>query len=126
MRAVGVALREPVVDGARFVVAAQLFADHRTQRGDGGVVDFGFERREQTVRLLGPLLLVEDRCEVAADVGGGETAGDGLRSEEHTSELQSLMRSSYAVFCLKKKTYRTYNFTIINRECQSTTHIPSE
>src|SRR3546814_10863289 len=36
--------------------------------------------------------------------------GDGIltyfavRSEEHTSELQSLMRSSYAVFCLKKKT----------------------
>src|SRR3546814_7463551 len=28
-----------------------------------------------------------------------------LRSEEHTSELQSLMRISYAVFCLKKKTY---------------------
>src|SRR3546814_5005540 len=27
------------------------------------------------------------------------------RSEEHTSELQSLMRISYAVFCLKKKTY---------------------
>src|SRR3546814_9868336 len=31
-----------------------------------------------------------------------ETARDG-RSEEHTSELQSLMRISYAVFCLKKK-----------------------
>src|SRR3546814_10187044 len=29
---------------------------------------------------------------------------DSLRSEEHTSELQSLMRISYAVFCLKKKT----------------------
>src|SRR3546814_3386262 len=29
---------------------------------------------------------------------------DGERSEEHTSELQSLMRISYAVFCLKKKT----------------------
>src|SRR3546814_8930404 len=29
--------------------------------------------------------------------------GDDLRSEEHTSELQSLMRISYAVFCLKKK-----------------------
>src|SRR3546814_9609511 len=28
---------------------------------------------------------------------------EGLRSEEHTSELQSLMRNSYAVFCLKKK-----------------------
>src|SRR3546814_3737971 len=30
-----------------------------------------------------------------------------FRSEEHTSELQSLMRISYAVFCLKKKTYIT-------------------
>src|SRR3546814_2337261 len=33
-------------------------------------------------------------------------AGSG-RSEEHTSELQSLMRISYAVFCLKKKTKKT-------------------
>src|SRR3546814_4505635 len=32
--------------------------------------------------------------------------GTLLRSEEHTSELQSLMRISYAVFCLKKKKYR--------------------
>src|SRR3546814_5360087 len=31
-----------------------------------------------------------------------------MRSEEHTSELQSLMRSSYAVFCLKKKTHTKY------------------
>src|SRR3546814_4609297 len=31
---------------------------------------------------------------------------DVRRSEEHTSELQSLMRSSYAVFCLKKKTMK--------------------
>src|SRR3546814_4997529 len=36
--------------------------------------------------------------------GGGLTsAACGARSEEHTSELQSLMRISYAVFCLKKK-----------------------
>src|SRR3546814_14366552 len=32
-----------------------------------------------------------------------ERAGTRVRSEEHTSELQSLMRISYAVFCLKKK-----------------------
>src|SRR3546814_1659909 len=31
-----------------------------------------------------------------------------IRSEEHTSELQSLMRISYAVFCLKKKTNKNY------------------
>src|SRR3546814_10221680 len=36
-------------------------------------------------------------------------AGPGQsRSEEHTSELQSLMRLSYAVFCLKKKKKKTY------------------
>src|SRR3546814_5190786 len=39
-----------------------------------------------------------DRVDVAGLVSGS------LRSEEHTSELQSLMRTSYAVFCLKKKT----------------------
>src|SRR3546814_5438124 len=32
-----------------------------------------------------------------------------IRSEEHTSELQSLMRISYAVFCLKKKTHITHH-----------------
>src|SRR3546814_5423891 len=36
-----------------------------------------------------------------------------FRSEEHTSELQSLMRISYAVFCLKKKK-NTNSYTIIN------------
>src|SRR3546814_4509292 len=34
---------------------------------------------------------------------GQEGANNGIRSEEHTSELQSLMRISYAVFCLKNK-----------------------
>src|SRR3546814_6631914 len=36
-------------------------------------------------------------------VTSGRSAVDASRSEEHTSELQSLMRISYAVFCLKKK-----------------------
>src|SRR3546814_5004638 len=38
----------------------------------------------------------------------GRFRGESLsrRSEEHTSDLQSLMRISYAVFCLKKKTYK--------------------
>src|SRR3546814_1513227 len=39
--------------------------------------------------------------------GPGERAFFMARSEEHTSELQSLMRISYAVFCLKKKTTTT-------------------
>src|SRR3546814_10184358 len=40
------------------------------------------------------------------DEPGGEAVRDFGRSEEHTSELQSLMRTSYAVFCLKKKKYK--------------------
>src|SRR3546814_1623833 len=39
----------------------------------------------------------------------------GRRSEEHTSELQSLMRISYAVFCLNKKTKRRANPSTQNR-----------
>src|SRR3546814_2405710 len=39
----------------------------------------------------------------AAIAGAVRCAWQGSRSEEHTSELQSLMRISYAVFCLKKK-----------------------
>src|SRR3546814_2672136 len=37
--------------------------------------------------------------------------GQGRRSEEHTSELQSLMRISYAVFCLKKKKKKQHKRT---------------
>src|SRR3546814_5323774 len=46
-----------------------------------------------------------------ADEANNQKAVDDLngRSEEHTSELQSLMRISYAVFCLKKKTKKKYN-----------------
>src|SRR3546814_7162736 len=38
-----------------------------------------------------------------------------LRSEEHTSELQSLMRNSYAVFCLKKKNKNTSVYQSLSR-----------
>src|SRR3546814_1566732 len=41
-------------------------------------------------------------------------ASGEVRSEEHTSELQSLMRISYAVFCLKKKTDIRHTLTIPN------------
>src|SRR3546814_6357469 len=43
---------------------------------------------------------------------GGELRGEG-RSEEHTSELQSLMRISYAVFCLKKKNKKNHKRNIL-------------
>src|SRR3546814_8885534 len=46
---------------------------------------------------------VVDGAELAAKLKDGVLDISKLRSEEHTSELQSLMRISYAVFCLKKK-----------------------
>src|SRR3546814_8768224 len=53
-------------------------------------------------------------CEIA--FGGDWRQDDGgfarARSEEHTSELQSLMRISYAVFCLKKKKQKTQKYIV--------------
>src|SRR3546814_8585545 len=48
---------------------------------------------------------IDDSQRRSANIGS-EIARLEARSEEHTSELQSLMRISYAVFCLKKKTYK--------------------
>src|SRR3546814_2673137 len=44
-----------------------------------------------------------------------ETSIIEVRSEEHTSELQSLMRISYAVFCLKKKNMKTKDNNYIHK-----------
>src|SRR3546814_1317136 len=60
----------------------------------------------------------------AAILSLGEKIGDPVttadfRSEEHTSELQSLMRTSYAVFCLKKKKIR-------QKICKTACHNPTQ
>src|SRR3546814_2095580 len=49
--------------------------------------------------------VVHNPKDIGASLSSGSFRTDGMivRSEEHTSELQSLMRNSYAVFCLKKK-----------------------
>src|SRR3546814_10187342 len=67
------------------------------------------EEVEQQALEVGRDLDVHGRRDGRADAADGhgaavEEAGQDVRSEEHTSELQSLMRISYAVFCLKKKT----------------------
>src|SRR3546814_6437898 len=53
----------------------------------------------------------DDRAGTVQDIVDGIIANVSVgyeRSEEHTSELQSLMRISYAVFCLKQKQYKQY------------------
>src|SRR3546814_4663422 len=72
------------------------------------------ENAEADLRLLGLVAMADPpRTESAAAVAACRRAGlipvmiTGDRSEEHTSELQSLMRISYAVFFLKKKKHNT-------------------
>src|SRR3546814_5263789 len=96
-----------VVAGNRLQDVARL-RPHERQHGVGrGDVE---ELRVHALRDIAP-----DPVEV---VGGEAGAGDDVRSEEHTSELQSLMRISYAVFCLKKK--KTKNTT--HQHCTSNNH----
>src|SRR3546814_3681825 len=66
----------------------------------------GRSELERVVDIDGGLLLSGSTLYVASYQGRVQRTA--YRSEEHTSELQSLMRISYAVFCLKKKK-QTYN-----------------
>src|SRR3546814_3467989 len=80
---------------AEEVEDAFLFHQARDEIEDGLVV-------LRAVGALGMLVLAADL--VVLELEFAEQGLDDLgRSEEHTSELQSLMRISYAVFCLKKK-----------------------
>src|SRR3546814_2080220 len=103
------------VDAAGVGVAAgQVFLAEEGEQLAPGLVGGGGD--------LGDLLVAEgfavvvDLDLLAADFVGGGVVGYGFeagwpvaeeRSEEHTSELQSLMRISYAVFCLKKTKNKT-------------------
>src|SRR3546814_4788303 len=82
-----------------------------------GPGDRDVERLKRGLRVLAPhmqrAMRISDRIatlDLAA--GAARAAADAapfaIRSEEHTSELQSLMRISYAVFCLKKKKIPTH------------------
>src|SRR3546814_10570845 len=108
---------------------AQIGVDHADQRQVGEMIAFGDElgadddvdvARLHAVDELGGLGGRPDRVRRddrgpgvgpqrrdlvgdALDAGAARDEAVLIRSEEHTSELQSLMRISYAVFCLKKK-----------------------
>src|SRR3546814_7715896 len=83
-----------------------------------GRIDIGFGRIRRNDPAVERTVLREERLVLAVAPGSRLAGTDAplaieelareelivYRSEEHTSELQSLMRISYAVFCLKKKT----------------------
>src|SRR3546814_9416212 len=95
------------------------------ERADGGDDDRG-RGLEASLAALD----VEELfgAEIGAEAGLGDDVIGHLqrraRSEEHTSELQSLMRISYAVFCLKKTTQHKIRKTHVT-PCNATTTIHS-
>src|SRR3546814_2586860 len=81
----------------------------RVDRGDDVIVGVNKYRRQDEDLLE---TLEVDNTKVR------EAQVARIRSEEHTSELQSLMRISYAVFCLKKKTaHKTNQPYIVDNSC---------
>src|SRR3546814_4415374 len=87
------------------------------RREDALVIDFDdvdlflVEQLHHLEQRPGPVLETDAQPRDAARAG--EVTQQ--RSEEHTSELQSLMRNSYAVFCLKKKKTTNNNKTLLRR-----------
>src|SRR3546814_5866819 len=97
------------------VILRKAGAIARLHRGPAAIVDqnsFALQHDDELILCFMPVPLAGpcaglQRDDVDAKVGQAGRPGQALRvparSEEHTSELQSLMRISYAVFCLKKK-----------------------
>src|SRR3546814_5275272 len=94
--AAGDAVADPLV--ARVGTPAGRELLRRPEHRRGTQARAGFARRDR------PLRTRVGRRMQGTTVALARRARGSRRSEEHTSELQSLMRISYAVFCLKKKT----------------------
>src|SRR3546814_8190469 len=75
----------------RSEMGKELVVDHHLDLAKAGLCHW------EILRNLGAEIYYEDLRETRI------VGNNGMRSEEQTSELQSLMRISYAVFCLKKK-----------------------
>src|SRR3546814_7636443 len=83
--------------------ALQIGAGSRFGHGNGTHTLAAGHRRQVTMLLRLGAVIVEIMGDDAMHRGAHAGEAAFARSEEHTSELQSLMRNSYAVFCLQKK-----------------------
>src|SRR3546814_7147411 len=89
-----------------------VFVRHRTaaeieQANAVPLADLPDPQADAARTLKPEILILVGVCTHLGCVPLGQKPSDPRRSEEHTSELQSLMRISYAVFCLQKKTKKT-------------------
>src|SRR3546814_7185628 len=102
---------------ARRGEALELSGKEGCRRGGARQIELPFRHHQREVEQVE---IVDPRVGLAGPVLPTAVACDAqfhrLRSEEHTSELQSLMRNSYTVFCLKNKT----QYQQIKRQNKST------
>src|SRR3546814_3164558 len=107
-----------IVDGAVIIIENCLAKLAHRQEHEGRLLNLR-ERLEETMRasqemikptVFGQAIILLALAPLLMFTG---VEGKTFRSEEHTSELQSLMRNSYAVFCLKKKNIHENRQTII-------------
>src|SRR3546814_8124399 len=100
-------------------------SDDHAEHFDGGGIFVDRQRHRRAGRLVNVVdhpglgnLATDQRPDLFGEILAPDRgdAARSRRSEEHTSELQSLMRISYAVFCLKKK----------NNNIRETTHTKTE
>src|SRR3546814_5407173 len=120
-RGMGVGFRSP--SGPIMAKAGYLAALLTNREGGDGLVNDGIHRMAPAVgEILYPAM--EDRA-LDIMIGEGPSARSVridlpnftlVRPEEHTSELQSLMRSSYAVFCLKQKRTSSTPYSALNNK----------
>src|SRR3546814_3651064 len=94
-------LRAPEFPGRSREASLVAHRDERTQLVDGDVVEHEPSRKLIVSSDISSIVLMRQATQIGR--GNRPERASPLRSEEHTSELQSLMRISYAVFCLKKK-----------------------
>src|SRR3546814_4657104 len=87
----------------RLVETAPRFLDRTLPAQPGGGEDVDLDQQPPRPALIGPAAQAGEFLQRRVALACKQAKLDPARSEEHTSELQSLMRISYAVFCLKKK-----------------------
>src|SRR3546814_5172717 len=93
--------RQAICENCTHIMRGHCFAAAMDEVARNPIVPV--KEHEQSAPRRANHLLDQPLLAAAVIIGGGG------RSEEHTSELQSLMRISYAVFCLKKKTKTKHN-----------------
>src|SRR3546814_6265230 len=99
---------------AEEIEIASFCATHRRQQRESGDIGVALCRDELDAaveKFLFGVEHIEDVARADAVLGTNALERELVSSEEHTSELQSLMRISYAVFCLKTKKHKIITLT---------------